>query len=202
MTLMARYAGLPARYAEGYSMTRFDEENGQYYITQDDAHAFPEVYISGYGWMSFEPTIASAKQSEEYKAAHMKLKRFIELIMILAFIITAAVLIIFASKIDEAIFRVKLKISNNNRKTELIIKRLKRQFKFNDALTTREISEHLKALTDVDFTDFAMALDKLLYIKNNSITDQQIFELYNNYLQLYKIKKNKNLRRKIKNYVM
>ena len=28
-------------------------------MTARESHAFPEVYISGYGWMSFEPTVAT-----------------------------------------------------------------------------------------------------------------------------------------------
>lgn len=66
MTLLCRSAGLPARYVQGYNMSeRYRSErsaNGRetnFVIKVRDAHAFPEVYIAGYGWLSFEPTVAA-----------------------------------------------------------------------------------------------------------------------------------------------
>lgn len=66
MTLLCRSAGLPARYVQGYNMAeRYHSERGangretNFVIKVRDAHAFPEVYIAGYGWLSFEPTVAS-----------------------------------------------------------------------------------------------------------------------------------------------
>ena len=49
--LMLRYFGVPARYVEGY----FRPE-GQDTLTQLDAHAWAEYYLSGVGWIPFETT--------------------------------------------------------------------------------------------------------------------------------------------------
>jgi len=57
MVILARAAGLPARYVEGFVANEWDPEVDKYFIREKDAHAFPEVYISGYGWMVFEPTV-------------------------------------------------------------------------------------------------------------------------------------------------
>lgn len=57
MVILARAAGLPARYVEGFVANEWDPERDKYLIREKDAHAFPEVYISGYGWMVFEPTV-------------------------------------------------------------------------------------------------------------------------------------------------
>ncbi|MDQ6727654.1 MAG: DUF3488 and transglutaminase-like domain-containing protein, partial [Actinomycetota bacterium] len=52
---MARLLGLPARVAVGFtSGTR--ESDGRYHVTGKEAHAWPEVYLNGYGWVAFEPT--------------------------------------------------------------------------------------------------------------------------------------------------
>ncbi len=64
MVLLCRSAGLPARYVQGYSLNEMvdAEINGKemnFVIKARDAHGFPEVYISGYGWLSFEPTVAA-----------------------------------------------------------------------------------------------------------------------------------------------
>ncbi len=57
MTLLCRSIGLPARYVVGYYSEEKDEE-GKYVVRVKNAHAFVEVYITGYGWMLFDPTTA------------------------------------------------------------------------------------------------------------------------------------------------
>jgi transglutaminase-like putative cysteine protease len=52
---MARSLGLPARVAVGFTPgTR--SADGRWHVTGKEAHAWPEVYLSGYGWVAFEPT--------------------------------------------------------------------------------------------------------------------------------------------------
>jgi transglutaminase-like putative cysteine protease len=55
MAVMARLVGIPARVAVGF--TRGDQQpDGTWLIKSGDAHAWPELYFSGYGWLPFEPT--------------------------------------------------------------------------------------------------------------------------------------------------
>lgn len=54
MAVMARIAGLPARYVEGYLADV--DENGVCTVTGEDAHAWAEVYFEGFGWMTFDAT--------------------------------------------------------------------------------------------------------------------------------------------------
>jgi len=54
---MARSIGLPARVAIGYTQGDQDPTDPNRYIVRGKhAHAWPEVFISGAGWVSFEPT--------------------------------------------------------------------------------------------------------------------------------------------------
>lgn len=62
MVVLARACGLPARYSEGYVADEFDSNTGRFIVRDKDAHAFPEVYIPGYGWMVFEPTVSVTEQ--------------------------------------------------------------------------------------------------------------------------------------------
>ena len=55
MVLLCRSIGLPARYVCGYYSEEKSAEE-KYIIRKKNAHAFAEVYISGYGWMLFDPT--------------------------------------------------------------------------------------------------------------------------------------------------
>ncbi|MEJ2208959.1 MAG: transglutaminase domain-containing protein [Anaerolineae bacterium] len=56
MVVMLRAVGVPARYVRGYAHR--DKEQGLYSLLQSDAHAWPEVFFPGYGWVEFEPTPA------------------------------------------------------------------------------------------------------------------------------------------------
>lgn len=54
MAVMCRAVGIPARYIEGYVAT--PDADGIARVTQQDAHAWVEVYFPGFGWLSFDPT--------------------------------------------------------------------------------------------------------------------------------------------------
>ena len=74
MVLLLRSSGIPARYVSGYSHTyidrtasdnkkKKDKENKKKnnsnieVVLSSDAHAWPEAYIKGLGWVRFEPTV-------------------------------------------------------------------------------------------------------------------------------------------------
>jgi hypothetical protein len=54
--LMLRSVGIPARMAVGFAEGVFDRETNVYTVRSLDAHAWPEVYFPGIGWIEFEPT--------------------------------------------------------------------------------------------------------------------------------------------------
>lgn len=61
MALMARSLGIPSRVAEGYLPGATGggsaKDPGEYTVTSDDLHAWPELYFAGVGWVPFEPTV-------------------------------------------------------------------------------------------------------------------------------------------------
>jgi transglutaminase-like putative cysteine protease len=56
MVLLARASGIPARLVTGYAAGSFDPIRGSYTVIAADAHAWPELYFEGVGWVEFEPT--------------------------------------------------------------------------------------------------------------------------------------------------
>lgn len=54
MAVMARMVGLPSRYVEGYAAT--PDADGVARVTQQNAHAWVEIYFTGFGWLPFDPT--------------------------------------------------------------------------------------------------------------------------------------------------
>ena len=59
MAVLARLAGIPSRIAVGYTAGA-NEGNGTWKVTTADAHAWPELYFAGAGWLRFEPTPSGA----------------------------------------------------------------------------------------------------------------------------------------------
>ena len=58
MAIMARALGIPARVAVGY-LRGEQSQPGFWVVRAQDAHAWPELYFEGVGWVRFEPTPAA-----------------------------------------------------------------------------------------------------------------------------------------------
>ena len=56
MVTMLRTVGVPARYVRGFSTG--EREDSTFHVLASNAHAWPEVFFPGYGWIEFEPTSA------------------------------------------------------------------------------------------------------------------------------------------------
>ncbi|UFU13378.1 DUF3488 and transglutaminase-like domain-containing protein [Curtobacterium sp. C1] len=56
MAVMARTLGIPSRIAVGYRANPQQTDDGEYTVTNRQLHSWPELYIRGAGWVSFEPT--------------------------------------------------------------------------------------------------------------------------------------------------
>ena len=60
--LLCRMCGIPARYCQGYVMTQNNlveavgDGNHLYQIPDEQAHAWAEIYVDGYGWIPYEFT--------------------------------------------------------------------------------------------------------------------------------------------------
>jgi transglutaminase-like putative cysteine protease len=53
--ILLRIAGIPARLVVGFAQGEFESPD-KYIVLEKDAHAWPEVYFPGIGWVEFEPT--------------------------------------------------------------------------------------------------------------------------------------------------
>lgn len=78
MAVLARCAGLPSRYVNGYTFDA-DPENGMIVLGNENAHAWTEVYFSGSGWVMFDavpPTVIEdlpeVEEAKEKEAVNVK----------------------------------------------------------------------------------------------------------------------------------
>lgn len=66
--VLARCVGLPARYVEGVSLTDTLNSREVAELTNQNVHAWVEVYLEGYGWILIEPTPGSgAGRNQEWE---------------------------------------------------------------------------------------------------------------------------------------
>lgn len=56
MVILCRTLGLPARFVTGYLPGRTDDSGLVHEVRVADSHAWAEVYLDGFGWVSFDPT--------------------------------------------------------------------------------------------------------------------------------------------------
>lgn len=169
MVLLCRSAGLPARYTQGYSMTEpyvteIDGAETNFYIKLRNSHAFPEVYISGYGWLSFEPTVAMDEEEEVTKENHY--------VMIWGFVILGAAVLagavyILLPKIRERNFRRQIARMVPREAAAAIFVRMRKTLKLAESSTVMELAAHSRPFCNENaaMQQLFERLDALLYDK-------------------------------------
>lgn len=68
MAVLARGLGIPARVAVGFRPGE-RQTDGSYVVTAHDAHAWPELYFEGTGWIPFQPTPPDPDRDDDDAAA-------------------------------------------------------------------------------------------------------------------------------------
>ena len=78
MTVLSRTLGIPARYAEGYRLPDTAKAGEEITLTQQQAHAWCEVYLKGIGWIPVdvsagdEASLSSTTKPQPETHAHAK----------------------------------------------------------------------------------------------------------------------------------
>jgi hypothetical protein len=66
MAMMARTLGIPSRVVVGFLAPSRDNGPNDFVFTSHDAHAWPELYFGGVGWVRFEPTPGNGAEPPPY----------------------------------------------------------------------------------------------------------------------------------------
>ena len=129
MALMARSVGVPARYVEGFAAYERDGSDETKFLVKDlNAHAFVECFIPAVGWMTFDPTVpeymnvsASSSSSSGTLSTIAKYLGRAALFIAVGFVL---IFIVFLDRIDERIFRIRLRFKPMERKPILVYSRV------------------------------------------------------------------------------
>ncbi|MBP7186543.1 MAG: hypothetical protein KBA55_07255 [Ruminococcus sp.] len=198
MVLLARAAGIPARFCIGYNMTEpNDGGNSRAYnfvVTTNDAHAFPELYIKGYGWMSFEPTIADVVEESEDTSATDLLARAGLIILGTSLLILAFIMLY--PRISHRIFLLLSKKKRPAETARAVMKRICRMYGIEGGCTSKEAAELAAAYSGTDISKTAELFDKAVY-GEQELDEQEKETIMEEYVQAYKLyMEKKKLRRK------
>ena len=68
MALLLRARGIPARIVTGYYATEFNNVALEFQVRQSDAHAWCEVWVDGWGWLTLDPTPPDYRGSASLEA--------------------------------------------------------------------------------------------------------------------------------------
>ncbi len=168
MVLLCRSAGLPARYTQGYSMSEQVDVtiNGMdlnYAVKARDAHGFPEVYISGYGWLSFEPTVAGEEQLEGSNAENFYVMLWGLVLLGLSSIAVAVYLLLPTMR--EKYFLHKTARMQAQQAAPEIFRHMRAQMRLADSVTVMELAEASEqfVVSSDRMQFFWQQLDILLY---------------------------------------
>ncbi|WP_295076381.1 transglutaminase-like domain-containing protein [Ruminococcus sp.] len=198
MVLLARAAGIPARYCEGYNMTRL--EGGQihpdtnFVVVEADAHGFPELYIKGYGWISFEPTITDINYAKKGKTATDMLS-MAGLIMLIGFCV--AVLFAMAYPwISHKLFILRSRKRMPNDTVTAVVHRICKVYDIDEANTSHEVSSFVHESSGADISYTADLFDRSVY-GGEKINTNEKEKALNEYIRAYEAFRESRKRRRI-----
>ena len=201
MVLLARAAGIPARYCEGYNMTQELESNERYkyYVaTSQSAHGFPELYIRGYGWASFEPTLTDAPAQAQTSSTTDSLARAGAVIFAAALLVL--ILALFSPVISHKFFLIRMRRKTPDETSAAVMHRICRLCGIGSASTSNEAVQKVLQSAGVDISELAEMFDKSAY-GGISLNEEEKAALLADYIKVYDALKEKKKirRRRVKN---
>lgn len=185
MTLLARAAGIPARYCEGYNMSEqyANERLGTNYVVRSrDAHGFPELYIRGVGWISFEPTVSTVDLAASEANATDKLSSAGVLLLIFALVFLLCIK--FYPMVSHKILLIRLNKSDASAAVILVMRRICHIYKTGNSRTSQEAADYVCAASGADISIISNHFDEVVYGKRE-IPESKKNEIIETYITAY-----------------
>ena len=184
MTLLARAAGIPARYCEGFNMqtTYGDISSQDYIITANDAHGFPELYIKGYGWMCFEPTRTTmeiVKEREDVSSLLVKSG-----LIILGISAAVLILIFLMPVLTHKIFLVIVRRKSPNAAVVSVMRRIRKVYGISVSSSAHETEAAVYKKSSADISAVVMLFEKGEY-GGYKLTEEEKTKAISTYIAAY-----------------
>lgn len=197
MVLLSRASGIPARYCEGYLASQpyeGNDRNANFVVTPQEAHGYPELYIEGFGWVPFEPTIAASEQQEEKISLS-------QMLMIAGIILFGLLVLIFAvikisPPLSHKFFIVRCRKKTPEDAAKAVMYRLCRLYRISGANTSHQAAENIMTISGTDISALADLFDEAVY-GEVSLNDQDREIIINSYISAYEAFMEKKRKRRI-----
>lgn len=200
MVLLARAAGIPARYCEGYNMTQHEggrfAKDTNYTIRAKDLHGFPELYIRGYGWASFEPTVSDAEinvQKKDSTATDMLSRAGL-------FILAGAMLVLLFAFVYPRLSHKWFIIRGRKRMPKdaviAVMHRICKVYGIENVNTSKEAAALVHEMSGADIADTAELFDRTVY-GGAALSEQEKEIAMNEYIRAYDMFRESRKRRRI-----
>jgi len=194
MTLMAREAGLPARYVEGYALQERDGETGEFLVRVKHGHAWTEVYINDLGWVLFEPTIpAVPKETTDSNLYPVILAALITTGIIIAAVILFMIFVL--PRLQERRFVKRALRSSREIQVKMFYGKVYSMFMKRLRLSSRTLSSH--DLNRLSLSEHGISLhmltenfDRIVY-GDSYAGDGDYYGIYTRFVKAEKMRKSK-----------
>lgn len=192
MTLMARSVGLNVRYVEGF-YTGEENELGVYTVATKNSHAYPEVFLHGYGWKVFEPTVSASNSNVEIGKS--EITRFFGIVFTVffgVFLINRYIVPI----LREILFRRKVKSSSKETGIILIYSKILKMIvlygtETSDSFTPQILTEYVFKNYSINIKSISDLFEKIAF-NNDEITKDELYSALSIYINFYEIIKKIN----------
>ena len=201
MVLLARAAGIPARYCEGYNMTQREHgywnPNTNHIVTTKDAHGFPQLYIRGYGWMDFEPTVTdSVTETKSNVSATNMLTRAGLIILAGALLVLLAVLLY--GPLSHKFFVKRAAKMAPADVVKSIMHRICRLYDIEDVNTSAEAAALVRERTGTIISETSVLFDRAAY-GGEALSESEKYRALSEYIAAYTALRESKKRRGITN---
>ncbi|MDO5559714.1 MAG: transglutaminase-like domain-containing protein [Oscillospiraceae bacterium] len=204
MVILARSIGIPARYTEGVAILEADPDTNIAHVTDADLHAFPELYIPGFGWKSFEPTqVEEAGNSMHYNYV-------LTLTIIISTLVIIGLCFVFIKFIYPGLYVMILEFrvmhADARKAAGMIMKETGKCINAHDSMTSEEISAQVLRKYSFDISKIAQTFESAVYgdcaVSDNDLTESMkvYVDLRNTIKQTEKAQKaeKRNNRKRVK----
>ncbi|MBP5363109.1 MAG: hypothetical protein J6Y71_08845 [Ruminococcus sp.] len=205
MVMLARAVGIPARYCEGYLMNEEQKDNNYsaenlYAVSANDGHAFPELYIKGYGWVTFEPTMSNItnleKKNTEKSSTTVLLSKAGLVMLVIAGILLLLLLVM--PYLTHKFFIIINRKREPDKAVAAVMHRLCKLYGIPSTNTAGEAAEFISATSGADISATKTLFSKSAY-GEIPMTEADRDTAMTDYLNAYEaLKESKKKKRKLK----
>ena len=200
MIMLSRAAGIPARYCEGFNLSRYqmnEKVKANYVITAMDAHGYPELYIKGYGWMPFEPTRSDGTE-EQRQLGEAKDNLSKAGIVILIAAVLALILYIASPVLLHRFFLILERRKIPAAAVIAAMQRICRIYGLEKSMTSGEAAEKVRELSGADISALVVLFDRAAY-GSEKLSEAEKTEAVRIYTEAYeKLRESRKKKRRLK----